>query len=339
MPKLHVGTGRIRGTCRLTMRGANGPYQRQVILLHGKVERLALGLFCFRLLAHVGVDSAEQVESKRVLGERLFDENTSQRPFGEKLCQELISGVSCRPMHTSICPGWLAAALLAVVTTACASVAVPPVAPIGLASQPLPPAPPPPEVARMKLPPWLRLEAAHGTTHDIHHWRLADAAFTPDGRSLVTLGANGALRVWNLQARVLRAEASACITDNPPALFQPGALELALSGDGLAAVGFGSGRVCVVELASDRLVRSLEAHDAHVVELAFSSGVLFSYGYQELLVMEAKIRPIVMQREAGGEVRWWDPRTGARLGELVVGPRLGATNDRECVKGCARCRW
>jgi hypothetical protein len=39
-----------------------------------------------------------------VYGERLFDENTIQRPFGEKLCQEFISGVlavhearPCRP--------------------------------------------------------------------------------------------------------------------------------------------------------------------------------------------------------------------------------------------------
>src|SRR3974390_1922787 len=36
-----------------------------------------------------------------VYGERLFDENTSQRPFGEKLCQEFISGVLQRIFRAS----------------------------------------------------------------------------------------------------------------------------------------------------------------------------------------------------------------------------------------------
>ena len=36
-----------------------------------------------------------------VYGERLFDENTSQRPFGEKLCHEFISGVLQRISRAS----------------------------------------------------------------------------------------------------------------------------------------------------------------------------------------------------------------------------------------------
>lgn len=192
----------------------------------------------------------------------------------------------------------------------------------------------------MKLPPWLSLEAVHGTTHDLHHRGLADAAFTPDRQSLVTLASNGALRVWDLRARLLRAEVAACITEDPPDPFRPGALTLALSSDGLAAVGFGSGRICVAELEGDRLVHTMEAHDAHVVALAFRAGVLFSYGYQESHVMEAKIGPIVMQREAGGQARWWDPRTGARLGEMVVGPKDAAalSSDGAWV-ATGRARW
>jgi WD40 repeat protein len=216
---------------------------------------------------------------------------------------------------------WLAVELLCALASGCARVALPPVAPIpSLPSAPLPPAPPPPEVARLQLPPWLTLEAVYGTSHDIHHRFLADAAFTRDGRSLVTLASDGGLRVWDLVARVLRAEVGVCVAERPPGRFG-GARKLALSRDGLAAFGFGSGRVCVVELEGYRLVRTIAAHDAHVVALTFRDGVLWSYGYQEEVVMEAKTRPIVEQREAGGQARWWDPRTGARQGELVVGPQ------------------
>ena len=36
-----------------------------------------------------------------VYGERLLDENTSQRPLGEKLCQEFMSGVLQRMRRAS----------------------------------------------------------------------------------------------------------------------------------------------------------------------------------------------------------------------------------------------
>ncbi len=186
---------------------------------------------------------------------------------------------------------------------------------------PLPPASPPPEVARLKVPPWLTLEAVYGTSHDILHRGLTDAAFSSDGRSLVTLAYDGGLRVWDLVARTLRAEVDACAVKSPPDPFWPRAQKLALSRDGLAAVGFLRGRLCVLELEADRLVRNIDAHDANIVTLAFTNDALFSYGYQEEVVEEAKTRPIVTQREAGGQARWWNARTGAQLGELVVGPQ------------------
>jgi WD40 repeat protein len=192
----------------------------------------------------------------------------------------------------------------------------------------------------MKLPPWLTLEAVHGNTHDIHHRSMADAAFTSDGWSLVTLASDGGLRVWDLVARVLRAEVGACVTEVPPGRFGLGARKLALSRDDLAAVGFGGGRVCVVELEGNRPVRNIDAHDAHVVALAFTDGVLSSYGYQEDVVMPASIGPIVEQREAGGQARWWDPRTGARLGELVVGPQEAvALSSDGAWLATGRARW
>jgi hypothetical protein len=36
-----------------------------------------------------------------VYGERLFEENTSHRPFGEKLCHEFMSGVFDRMRRAS----------------------------------------------------------------------------------------------------------------------------------------------------------------------------------------------------------------------------------------------
>ena len=124
----------------------------------------------------------------------------------------------------------------------------------------------------------------------------------------------------DLAARALRAQRHACEVKAPREPFWKPARKLALSRDGLAAIGFTGGRVCVLELEADRHVRDIAAHDAHIVTLAFTGGELASYGYQEERVAEAKIGPIVEQREAGGQARWWDARTGARLGELRLGP-------------------
>jgi WD40 repeat protein len=198
-------------------------------------------------------------------------------------------------------------------------VGLPPAVTLPRPPTPLPPAPPPPELASLKPPPWLTLEAVYGTTHDIHHPAMTDAAFLDDGRTLVTLANDGELRVWDLVTRALRAQRQACAVKAPPDPFWHRALKLALSRDGLAAIGFIAGRVCVLELETDRHVNDIAAHNAHIVTLAFTGGELFSYGYQEERVAEAKIGPIVEQREAGGQARWWDARTGAQRGELTVG--------------------
>lgn len=242
---------------------------------------------------------------------------------------------------------------------ACARVAAPPLPSFPLPQPEVPPpagrtpsrapsspAPPPPELAHMTVPSWLALEAVHGTSRDIHHRDMADAAFAGDGRSLVTLGHDGALRVWDLVARMLRAQIDACaVRPLGDPYWQDArrlaARKLALSRDGLAAVGFGGGRVCVLELAGNHRVRDIDAHDAHVVALAFTpDGALFSYGYQESQVMEASIGPIVTQREAGGQARWWNVRTGAQVGELVLGwqQSVAMSSDGRWL-AAGRARW
>ncbi len=105
--------------------------------------------------------------------------------------------------------------------------AVPPAPPLAPPTS-LPPAPPPPEVTRLNPPPWLTLEAVYGASHDIHHPGMIDAAFSDDGRTLVTLAHDGELRVWDLPTRALRARNHACEVKAPREPFWKPARKLAL---------------------------------------------------------------------------------------------------------------
>jgi hypothetical protein len=175
------------------------------------------------------------------------------------------------------------------------------------------------ESARLQAPAWLRLEALSGASDNLHHPHTVGAAFAADGQTLVTAGRDGTVRVWDLATRLLRADVGACLAAQPDYGWAYGATTLALSPDGLAAVGFAGGKVCIVELANGRLLRIIAAHDAHIVQLVFVGRRLISYGSQERFVAETSIGPIVEQREAGGETRWWDPLTGAKLSEVTLG--------------------
>ena len=55
--------------------------------------RLAAVAFSIRIAGLSLPSSSRCVRNICVYGERLLEENTSQRPLGEKLCQEFISGV------------------------------------------------------------------------------------------------------------------------------------------------------------------------------------------------------------------------------------------------------
>jgi hypothetical protein len=55
--------------------------------------RLAAVAFSIRIAGLSLPSSSMCVRYICVYGDRLFEENTSQRPLGEKLCQEFISGV------------------------------------------------------------------------------------------------------------------------------------------------------------------------------------------------------------------------------------------------------
>ena len=237
---------------------------------------------------------------------------------------------------------WLAALCLAVLGlgAVCARVDVPkPVSPpatpppvaLPLGSLPAVSLPPPasarpagrlsPEAARVKTPSWARLEEVWGTTDNLRHPGVTAGAFTADGKTVVTLGNRGHLRVWDLATRVLRAELDACVPARTPGTPWPSAHALVISPDGLVAMGFGAGRICVADLATGKLIRNIEAHAAFVVGLAFAGGLLVSYGYQAFVGEATPGGYIAAQEEAGGEVRWWNPRTGARVAEVVVGPQ------------------
>jgi WD40 repeat protein len=203
------------------------------------------------------------------------------------------------------------------------------------------------ESTRVATPAWLRLEAVWGAANNLHHPGVAAAAFAADGRTLVTAGRKGELRVWDLAAHVLRDDIRTCVPPQPGSYnysYIEGARALALSPDGLAAVGFAGGKVCVIELAGGRMLRIIDAHKAHVVALAFVGDRLRSYGSQDTIVSETSIGMLVDQEAAGGEVRWWNPRTGAKLGELALargtlavapGPKRFATADDKKIAAFA----
>ena len=185
-----------------------------------------------------------------------------------------------------------------------------------------------------------------GAANNLHHPRVAAAAFAADGRALVTAGREGELRVWDIAAHVLRDDIRTCVPPQPRVhKYIEGASALALSPDGLAAVGFAGGKVCVIELAGGRMLRIIDAHQAHVVALAFVGDRLRSYGSQNTIVSETSIGMLVDQEAAGGEVRWWNPRTGAKLGELALargtlavapGPKRFATADDKKIAALRR---
>ncbi|HXI56763.1 MAG TPA: hypothetical protein VNO55_11930, partial [Polyangia bacterium] len=166
----------------------------------------------------------------------------------------------------------------------CAQVDFPP--PISLP----PPAARPPgqlpaEAARVKTPRWARLEAVWGATDNLHHPGVVSGAFAANGRTLVTVGQDGRLRVWDLPSRTLQTEYDACVhpADAPEWLE---ARSLALSAEGFVAVGFDRGRICVVDVGTGGLIRNIDAHGANVVAVAFAAGRLISYASQERIVEE-----------------------------------------------------
>ena len=101
--------------------------------------------------------------------------------------------------------------------------------------------------------------------------------------------------------------------------------------NGRVAVGFASGRFCVIQLKTDRVVAevqaaSLNSSRASLLVAELTSEKLITYGYQPRV--SRPFRPIPDPKapatlpEAGGELRVWDARTGKKLSDVNVG---GAT--------------
>jgi WD40 repeat protein len=188
-----------------------------------------------------------------------------------------------------------------------------------------------PEEARgIRTPDWARLEGVLGA-YDAPFaaeppWGRATAMAFIDDRTVAVLAGDGRLRVWDRIAHVTRARVDACRFQFVPSTeTQAGhndrADVLALSADRLAAIGFVSGRVCIVDLATGRKTAEVEAgpmsgEGVVLMRIRFGSGQLVTYAGQTRTVLARVVRYVPA---AGGDVRWWDPRTGRKLAEAHVG--------------------
>jgi WD40 repeat protein len=179
----------------------------------------------------------------------------------------------------------------------------------------------PTESRALVAPAGFRLERVLGR-YDLYQEGLVAAAFLPEGRTLVSLGARGDLLIWDVVTRAPLRALPAC------APAGAAAESLALSPDGaLAAQGAADGSVCVRSLADGRIVRTWQAHDGAIPELAFTArGQLVTRGQRanEGLATVNKMAKIgdPEDREEGaaaGELRRWRVDTGARAGELAIG--------------------
>ena len=180
-----------------------------------------------------------------------------------------------------------------------------------IADRPAPRAPLPEELQAVETPAGVRLERVLGRAAMVPGGQVA---FLPDGRRLAVLTETGALAIWDPITRTRLAAFPACETGRPTALV--------VSPDGkLAANVIAGGRICVRDLADGHVVRSWEAHAAPIKALAFTTGgQILSYAYQREVWMDTQLRPIIMQRQAGGELRRWRLAEERPAGEIWLGP-------------------
>ena len=163
-----------------------------------------------------------------------------------------------------------------------------------------------PEEGRgIRTPDWARLEAVLGT-YDAPFaaeppWgRLTAMAFIDD-RTVAVIAEDGRLRVWDRIAHVTRARVDACRFQFVPSTgTQLGRNDradvLAVSPDRLAAVGFVSGRVCIVDLATGRKAAEVEAgpmsgEGVVLMRIRFGSGRLVTYAGQTRTVSGGSCGP------------------------------------------------
>lgn len=123
-----------------------------------------------------------------------------------------------------------------------------------------------------------------------HQARVTDVAFTPDGRSLVSVSFDKSVRVWDVARGRLTA------TFRPPSgrrrIGELFAVAVSPDGRTIAVAGYYA-HAYLIELESGRLVRSLDGHSNSIESLAFSPD-----GRQ------------VATASGDGTARTWDVKTG-----------------------------
>jgi WD40 repeat protein len=163
---------------------------------------------------------------------------------------------------------------------------------------------------------WAKRVAVWGD-YDLRHRGVVQARFSRDGRTLVSVGRSGDVRIWDVSARALVRSLPG---DDRSA---PEVTAMALSPDSsMALIGDRAGSLMVRELRTGRTRRKIVAHEAPIRFLAWAAdgASVISYGYEHRSAIPAALpsgdTPEVMR---GGEIRRWDLATGAKLAEVRAG--------------------
>jgi WD40 repeat protein len=221
---------------------------------------------------------------------------------------------------------------LLLVACAPALAPLPPLPPVGLtladeAQQAFGPGLPA-DARLVRVPAWATLHGVWGTYDPPlygEYGELVQVAFRPDGRTMVLLGRHGQLFFWDRMARAIRGRIDSCAEPYRPeaALVSDPAHLLVTSPEGLAAVGFRSGRYCVVDLSTGKVTAKIDANDLvagcqglGLMSASLASGKLVTYGYTW-----AAAYPTPFGDESfpacGGQLRSWDARSGAQLSDTT----------------------
>jgi outer membrane protein assembly factor BamB len=192
------------------------------------------------------------------------------------------------------------------------------------------------DARRIEAPPWATLIGVFGlydppfvtTLHEVTR-----VVFGRDERELVLLRDTGELVFWDRIAHVTRNRFRACVS-GPLANEVKGAreerAEILVTGpdERFAAIGFSSGRYCVLDVASGKKTADIQANDLDpsrfgIMVARLLEHRLVTYAYQPETTTHTSLRS-VRDPEAGGELRSWDATSGRMLSNANVGGALSA---------------
>lgn len=184
--------------------------------------------------------------------------------------------------------------------------------------------------ARVVVPSWASLQEVWGTYDPPFVdavWGPGRIVFGSDDRLLFLLGRKGEIRIWDRQRHATVARLDACVRGEQSlggVTREESAVVLEPSNDGLAAVGFSSGRFCVLDTRSGEKLTDILAHDlgapaSNVVVARLVAGRLVTYGYRPPFWLPLGNGDTASAPAVGGELRAWDARTGRKLSDATVG--------------------